>query len=270
MPLTTFQRAVLKVLSAYQDAKSGYLAGGAALHFAPDSLRYSRDLDFFHDSVERVADAFAADRGRLEAAGCTVEVTISQPGFVRAVVRRGADATLIDWAHESAWRFMPLVRIEEGGFLLHPVDLAVSKLLALVGRNEPRDFVDVLYVHAHVLPLGALCWAAVGKDPGFSPRSLLEMLKRRGQYRSEDFARLDLVVPIDLIATKESWRAALDAAEGFILTAPPEQIGCLYWSTASQHFLMPSPDLATASDVVPHFGRPGGVLPNLVDANEPE
>lgn len=39
-----------------------YLAGGAAMHFAPNSTRYSDDLDFFHDSEERVATAFAADR----------------------------------------------------------------------------------------------------------------------------------------------------------------------------------------------------------------
>ena len=26
------------------------------------------------------------------------------------VVRRGDDATRVDWAHDSAWRFMPLVR----------------------------------------------------------------------------------------------------------------------------------------------------------------
>jgi len=59
------------------------------------------------------------------------------------------------------------------GPLLHPVDLAINKVLALAGRDEPRDFVDILFVHARVLPLGAICWAAVGKDSGFTPLSLL-------------------------------------------------------------------------------------------------
>jgi len=81
-----------------------------------------------------------------------VDVELSLPGFVPAVVHRGDEATRVDWAHDSAWRFMPLVRDELGGLLLHPVDLAINKVLALAGRDEPRDFVDILFVHHRVLP----------------------------------------------------------------------------------------------------------------------
>jgi hypothetical protein len=262
MPLTEFQRELLAELAKGQSDER-YLAGGAALHFAPNSARYSDDLDFFHDSVERVASAFSADRTRLEAAGYSVNVGVSQPGFVRATVTRGDQATRVDWAHDSAWRFMPLVRDPLGGLLLHPVDLATNKVLALAGRDEPRDFVDILFVHANVLPLGAVCWAAVGKDPGFTPLSLLELLKRRGRYRSEEFARLDLVVPFDVVAAKRTWLAALDEADAFIRTRPPDEIGCLYWSSSSKSFVMPSADAPAQADVVPHFGTPGGVLPQV-------
>jgi hypothetical protein len=263
MPLTPFQQQLLADLATEPADDARYLAGGAALHFEPNSTRFSHDLDFFHDSVERVASAFARDRARMEATGYTLTVTLSQPGFVRATVTRGDASTRVDWAHDSAWRFMPLVRGARGGWLLHPVDLAINKVLALVGRDEPRDFVDVLFVHDRILPLGALCWAAVGKDPGFTPLSLLELLKRRGRYRPEDFSRLDLVVPIDLVAAKESWRAALDGAERFCRSRPPDEIGCLYWSPVGQRFVMPLPDGATSADIVPHFGTPGGVLPRV-------
>jgi hypothetical protein len=70
-----------------------YLAGGAAMHFSPNSTRYSDDLDFFHDSEARVASAFAADRERLQRAGYALEIELSLPGFVRAVVRLGGHAT---------------------------------------------------------------------------------------------------------------------------------------------------------------------------------
>lgn len=103
---------------------------------------------------------------------------------------------------------MPSVRDPLGGLLLHPVDLAINKVPALTGRDEPRDFVDTLFVHRTVLPLAGLCWAAVGKDPGLSPLSLLELLKRRGRYRPEDFDRLHLVQPFDLPGAKAEWRAA--------------------------------------------------------------
>jgi hypothetical protein len=160
---------------------------------------------------------------------------------------------------------MPLVRDSLGGLLLHPVDLAINKVLALVGRDEARDFVDVLFVHNRILPLGALCWAAVGKDPGFTPLSLLELLKRQGRYRPEDFSRLDLREPFDLVAAKTSWRAALEEAEAFCRTRPPDEIGCLYWSRSQLKFVMPLRDALTAADLVPHFGSPGGVLPSVSD-----
>ena len=263
MPLTDFQHELLALLAPNRVPDS-YLAGGAALHFAPNSTRYSDDLDFFHDSEARVASAFAADHATIEAHGYLVTVELSQPGFVRATVRRGTEATKIDWAHDSAWRFMPLIADPLGGLLLHPVDLAVNKVLALAGRDEPRDFVDILFIHEQVLPLGALVWAAVGKDPGFAPRSLLELLKRRGRYRPEDFTRLHLAEPFDLIQAKTTWLDALAVAEAFVRGRPSVEVGCLYYSADRQVFEMPASgtDLTTGGLAV-HFGSPGGVIPRI-------
>jgi hypothetical protein len=85
-------------------------------------------------------------------------------------VRKGAGATKVEWVHDTAWRFLPPVTDALAGYVLQPVDLAVNELLALIGREEPRDFLDTIYAHQSVLSLGALCWAAAGKDPGFRPR----------------------------------------------------------------------------------------------------
>jgi len=266
VPLTTFQRELLSTLAGAA-TEERYLAGGAALHFSPNSTRYSDDLDFFAESEARVASAFAADGKRLEQADYAVDVDFALPGFVRAVVRRGDEATRVDWAHDSAWRFMPLVRDELGGLLLHQVDLATNKVLALAGREEPRDFVDILFVHGRVLRLAALTWAAVSKDPGFTPLSLLELLKRHGRYRGEDFARLKLAEPFDLIVAKQKWLDALAEAEYFARARPPGEYGCLYWSSASQQFVAPRSDVSLAEQgVVPHFGAPGGVVPRMADA----
>jgi hypothetical protein len=266
VPLTEFQRALLAALASTPN-DDRYLAGGAALHFAPNSTRYSDDLDFFHDSEARVASAFAADRDALRQAGYQVDLEMSLPGFVRALVRKGEEATRVDWAHDSAWRFMPLVRDRVGGLLLHPVDLALNKVLALAGRDEPRDFVDMLFVHRRILPLAGLCWAAAGKDPGFTPRSLLELLKRRGRYRAEDFSRLRLAQPFDLASAKETWLEALADAETFARERPPEESGCLYYSTTRRQFVVPGGEMSLADQgVVPHFGAPGGVIPRVSDA----
>ena len=258
VPLTDYQAILARLLSENRTFDS-YLAGGAAILIEPNTARFSRDLDYFHDSEARVAEAFADDRKLLETAGYSIDVDLNQPGFVRAIIRKDGQATKVDWARDSAWRFMPTVRDDRVGFLLHPVDLAVNKVLALAGRDEPRDVVDTLHLHERVLALGALCWAACGKDPGFTPLSLLELLRRRGRLREEDLARLDLAAPIDLHETKRAWLEALDSVNPFVAARPPDEIGCLYYSASQQKFVDPR----AAKDATPHYGRPGGVLPRI-------
>lgn len=265
MPLTEFQASVAKLLSQHRSEDS-HLAGGAALHLEPNSKRFSNDLDYFHDSEVRVASAFDEDRKLLEASGFVVAIEMNQPGYIRAVVSRVQESTKIEWAHDSAWRFMPAVQDARVGWRLHPIDLAVNKVLALAGRDEPRDFLDIMEIDREILPLGALCWAASGKDPGFTPRSLLELLRRRGRYHPQDFARLRLTEPVDVRALKSRWLEMLDEAESFITSRPSGEVGCLYWSPSARRFVAPR---AGEGAVVPHYGRPGGVLPRAVLQDEP-
>lgn len=261
MPLTEYQASVVLLLSGNRTFDS-YLAGGAAILIEPNTTRISRDLDYFHDSETRVAEAFAADRRSLQEQGYTVDVDLNQPGYIRAVVSKDTEATKIEWARDSAWRFMPTIRDSRVGFILHPVDLAVNKVLALAGRDEPRDVLDAHYFHRNVLTLGALCWAACGKDPGFTPLSLLELLRRRGRIRDEDLARLDLVATVDLRTLKQEWLEALDSVEIFVASRPSDEVGCLYYSASCRAFVNPR----EAVDAMPHYGRPGGVLPRVADS----
>jgi hypothetical protein len=258
VPLTEFQSALAACLAENRTFDS-YLAGGAAILIEPNTERYSNDLDYFNDSERRAADAFAADRKLLETHGYTLKVDLNQPGYIRAVVRLDECSTKVEWAHDSSWRFMPTVGHERFGFVLHPVDLGVNKVLALAGRDEPRDLLDTLYQHRELLCLGALCWAACGKDPGFTPLSLLELLRRRGRVRAEDLARLKLTAPVDLRQLKSEWLDALDSVEPFVSSRPAEEIGCLYYSASRRAFVDPR----EAADAVPHFGRPGGVVPRM-------
>ncbi|OGQ86123.1 MAG: hypothetical protein A2289_27130 [Deltaproteobacteria bacterium RIFOXYA12_FULL_58_15] len=265
MPLTPLQSAIVGLLAQNRSPDS-YLAGGAALHIQPQSKRYSNDLDYFHDSEQRVAQAFAQDRALLEKNGFALQIDISQPGYVRVVVRKGKEATKVEWAHDSAWRFLPTLQSATAGYVLHPIDLAINKVLALVGRDEPRDYLDVLHTHAAILPLGAQCWAAAGKDPGFTPVSLLEMLRRRGKYQPEDFSRLHLSQPVEPTQLKKTWLDALAEATAFVQSRPPAEIGCLYYSESGDRFVQPT---ETDENIVPHFGRPGGVLPRIVGLAHP-
>jgi hypothetical protein len=255
-----FQQTVALLLS-HQRSPDSYLAGGAALHIDPNSIRYSNDLDYFNDSTERVASAFDADRRALHDAGYSLEVSIERNGFVRAIVKSATDSTKIEWVHDTPWRFLPAIHSDVAGYCLHPIDLAINKVLALVGRDEPRDFLDVLHVHNRILSLGAVVWAAAGKDPGFTPPMLLGMLRRRGRYHNEDFARLRLVHPTPALPDlKVQWLDALEQAADFISTRPSSEMGCLYFSPSAGQF----PRLPEqVHGLVAHYGCPGGRLPEV-------
>jgi len=257
MPLTPFQQTVAGLI-AVNRSPSSHLAGGAAIHIEPDSPRTSNALDYFHDEENLVAEAFAADRKILEEAGYSVAPTLSQPGFVRAVIGRKSEATKVEWAYDSAWRFLPPIADAGVGYRLHPLDLAVNKILALAGRDEPRDFLDALYVHSEHLSIGSLCWAAVGKDPGFSPELLVEMLARKGRYRPEDFEPLQLVAPPDLPSLKHTWLDAIGEARKLVKQLPPAEAGCLYLNPVSGKFVTPTGE---NSHLIRHHGTRGGILP---------
>ena len=145
-------------------------------------------------------------------------------------------------------------------------ELRAHARVALAGRDEPRDLVDTLHVHQNVLPLGPLVWAAVGKDPGFSPLSLLEMLRRRGKVRPEELRKLHLAHALDAPRLKSQWLEALEGADAFVRTRPPDEVGCLYYSAECNDFV--DPDREDVRDAVPHHGRPGGVLPRILPSED--
>jgi len=200
VPLTDYQATLAQLLSENRTHDS-YLAGGAAMLIEANTTRFSRHLNYFHDSETRVAEAFSADLRLLKSRGYSIEVDLNQPGFIRAIVLKGKDATKVEWAHDSAWRFTPL--------------------------------------------------------------SLLDLLRRRGRVRGEDLERLHLASPIALQALKKEWLDALESVEAFVASRPPE-VGCLYFSSTLRTFVDPR----DSADAVPHFGRPGGLLPRITDSFE--
>ncbi len=262
MPLTAFQHEVLAVLRPNRRPES-HLAGASALHLDPESLRRSGDLDVFHDGVDAQRDAFVRDREALVASGFEVAVLKSFPGYTQAAITRDGNTTLVDWATDSDWRFLPVQTHPTAGYLLHPIDLAINKVLALIGRDEPRDYVDALWADAVILPLPALIWAASGKDPGLSPSSALSLLRRRGRPHPEEIARLDLTGPFDLEKAKTRWLSALDETEVFIANAPRETAGALFYDPRQEAFLLPS--VPIESTIIVHHGARGGVVPVLTD-----
>ena len=177
--LSRLQESILELLAPLLQDADFVLAGGGALIRAGHVDRRTRDLDLFTLSPDVVDRVVPSVREVLEAADCTVVVKRQSPGFVRLDVSDGNDRTEVDLAADArllpaeATANMPTLRGEE---------LGADKVLAVFGRAEARDFVDLAAL-AERYGLDHLMSLAGEKDRGFDPATFAEMATR--------FSRLD-------------------------------------------------------------------------------
>lgn len=261
MPLTAYQKEVVRVLAKNRNPES-HVAGGAVINRSESGLRYSDDLDIFHDAADSVALSAEADERSLLAAGFTVGWTLRKNGMAKAEVSRDGQSVRLDWATDSAFRFFPAVPDEEFGYRLHDADLATNKVLALAGRSEVRDFLDVLFLHQTYLSLGAIIWAACGKDQGFTPSMILDETNRHSRYQEVDLKSENLARPIDLQDLKQRWLKARDEAAQLFNVLPAIELGCLYLD-AQNHPVTPNPSSPDFAALKRHFGTVRGAWPTI-------
>lgn len=268
MALEEFQRSICRLIAGNRlERGESYVAGGVALNAAIGAGRVSRDIDLFHDTTEAVAASWEADRELLETHGYQVRVQRERAAFVEAVVSRGGATVVMEWAPDSAFRFFPLVQHEDFGLTLHPFDLATNKVLALVGRLEARDWVDVINCHERVQQLGYLAWAASGKDPGFGPAAILEQAGRSARYSAAELAALAFTgTPPDAAELSRRWHAMLLEGRELVSVLPPAQVGTCVLDARGNLFAGDPERLRTAlaeGAVRFHAGRIRGALPQV-------
>ena len=169
-----------------------------------------------------------------------------RPSYVEAEVSASGDAVRVEWARDSAYRFFPLVRHEEFGLVLHPFDLATNKMLALIGRLEVRDWVDVIHCAEHLQPLGYLAWAASSKDPGFSPAAILEHAARSSHYSAAEVGALAFAGPPPHAGVlSRTWHVLLEAARQVVSVLPAEEIGKCVLTRSASDSTRPLPSVDT-------------------------
>jgi hypothetical protein len=268
MPLTDFQRGIAHLIARNRKPTS-HVAGGAVLNRGQDAVRISDDLDIFHDldpmsegTVESVTSQADQDGRLLTNEGYSVEWTLRQAGLVRAVVSRGQDHLRLDWTTDSAFRFFPVQHDEDFGFCLHRADLATNKVLALAARTEVRDLIDILYLDETYLSLGAMIWAACGKDQGFTPLLLMDQANRHSRFQESDLESENLIRSIDLKSLKRQWIAARERALDLFDRLPADEIGCLYLDHDNNP-VTPDPSNADYRTLRRHKGSMFGALATM-------
>lgn len=270
MAITDFQRGICRIIANSRiEQGESYVAGGVALNTLINAPRVSRDIDLFHDTHEALKTTWDSDRALLRKRGYDVDIRRERPTFAEAIVRLRHESVVMQWVCDSAYRFFPLMEHPDFGLTLHPFDLATNKVLALVGRLEVRDWVDVIMCSDRLQHLGYLAWAACGKDPGFSPAMILEEAKRSSRYSEAEVGELAFDGPApDATLLSRQWSTLLHEAQEVIDRLPPEKVGHCVLAADHSLFRGSAVDAARAlgrGDIVFHEGRICGAMPELLD-----
>jgi len=172
--LSPLQEQVAAIIAGLEEAEDFVLADGAALIVRGDVHRQTRDLDFCGLTADAVDQLLPAVDLALREAGLTVHHVQEAPGFARLVVESADDRTELDLAADA--RLFPA---EPGRLapMLSGEELAVDKMLAVFGRAEARDFIDLMAIESRY-GFDRLCRLAAEKDRGFTPAVLAAMLGR--------------------------------------------------------------------------------------------
>ena len=269
MALTDFQCELLRLLAQNRiDNPESYVAGGLALNHRLGTPRLSRDVDIFHDSKDAMRRSWAADRKTLEAFGCEVRPLRELEYFIEAEVAKDGRRMEIQWGTDGAYRFFPLQRDPVVGFILHPIDLAANKLAALVGCTEPRDWIDVITATKELQPLPYLLSAACGKDPGFSPTSMLEYVARRHYNQVEIDAKISPAGVYNAAELCRYWHEMVDRTRDDLVEFPRSEAGKAVLDQNGHPFRGDASALKealAAGEVVFHEGTIGGAWPTIID-----
>ena len=226
MPLDTLQVRILNDLSEQRN-KGSAIAGGSVLH--QHGYRISDDQDVFHIDGSDVQKIAEADIQLLTSKGYDVETNFSNAGIVEAIVYlEDYSPTKIQWVQSGLINFFEAVPDKTFGHRLHLADIAVNKVIAAASRKESRDFVDLDFIHKHVLPLWLAAWAAPGKDASLNPAAILEKLSRSNHYSQEQIDANYSLKDIDAIGLMNDINSAIDEARTNIQKIPAEWAGCLF------------------------------------------
>ena len=268
MAITPFQADILRLIARKRIAGGEtYVAGGLALNHQLHRPRVSSGIDVFSDTYEAMVSAADADCALLKENGYELRIVRERTSIVEALVSRDGNATDIQWVRDSAYRFFPLINDPLLGATLHPFDLATNKILALAGRSVPRDWVDTVSCAESVQPLGLLAWAASGKDPGLSPRYILDMSARTRYAQSEIDVAVNTLETVDVAALSRKWHSMIEEGRRLIAALPAEHVGKAVLNKDGTLFNGSFEELSAAVEsgsVMFHAGRVCGAWPQIV------
>ena len=173
--LSALQQDFLRAF--FQREDRFFLTGGAALVGFHLGHRETHDLDLF-TLEDVIPEGMAAVAEVARELGGTLESLQTAPAFRRVLLRRGAEAIVIDLVHEYVAQVAPDKPLINGVRVDPPEEILANKLCALLSRSEIRDLVDVRALELAGYRLEDALSAAAAKDRGLTPAQLAWVLSQ--------------------------------------------------------------------------------------------
>lgn len=199
--LSPLQEQILTIIGRALEGSDFALAGGAAIISQGLVDRRTRDLDFFGSSSLQLAEKLPIIIEALIGLGLEVRIDRQTERFARLEVKGFGEETEVDFGID--FRLFP--PHDGANFsVLSIKELAVDKVLAIFGRAEPRDFIDLAAL-SQIFEIKDLFGEAVRKDQGFDLKIFAEMTNRLDILPRREFPISDAEFD-ELKLTVESWR----------------------------------------------------------------
>jgi hypothetical protein len=173
--LSALQQDFLRAF--FQREDRFFLTGGAALVGFHLGHRETHDLDLF-TLEDVIPEGMAAVAEVARELGGALESLQTAPAFRRVLLRRGAEAIVIDLVREYVAQVAPDKPLINGIRVDPPQEILANKLCALLSRSEIRDLVDVRALELAGYRLEDALSAAATKDRGLTPAQLAWVLSQ--------------------------------------------------------------------------------------------
>lgn len=206
--ITNLQKKILLIFSNLPDKEAFYLTGGTALSAFFLKHRRSNDLDFFTNVEELVLPFGQKLEESLKNGALKVESLRGFHSFMELSVTSENDSTVVHIALDSPFRFeQPTIHEEIPGIKIDSlIDIATNKLLALFGRAELRDFIDVYFLIQAYFTKNELIEKSALKDPGFDLYWLGIAMERINEFSEESSDLHLLTQPCSIRELQEFYR----------------------------------------------------------------
>ena len=196
--LNPFQKKILKAFTEIEESRAFYLTGDTALSVFYLAHRLSEDFDLFTSDEPLISIVARKFKSKLETLAIQVREIRNFSSFWEAVASEDDESFKIQLAYDSP--FVLEQPIEKDGLRIHSFeDIAAGKLLALFGRAEERDFIDIYFIVKNGgISLERLIELAKTKDPGLD-EYYLAIAFAQSEKLPDDAAQLkvNLLSPID-------------------------------------------------------------------------